>query len=49
MIPLGFTRAASARPRRRRDGLLECVGAVEQSTVPSVHPDHDYELLGRLR
>jgi len=23
--------------RRRRDGLLECVGAVEQSTVPSVH------------
>jgi len=35
--PVGFTRAASARPRRRRDGLLECVGAVEQSTVPSVH------------
>jgi len=33
--PVGFTRAASARPRRRRDGLLECVGAVEQSTVPS--------------
>jgi len=28
---------------------FECVGAVEQSTVPSVHPDHDYELLGRLR
>jgi len=37
MIPFGFSRAASARPRRRRDGLLECVGAVEQSTVPSVH------------
>jgi len=50
MIPLvGFTRAAFSPSSRRRDGLLECVGAVEQSTVPSVHPDHDYELLGRLR
>jgi len=47
--PVGFTPGCFSPSCRRRDGLLECVGAVEQSTVPSVHSGSRLRLLGRLR